>query len=288
MRLVTFKSADFPPKVGLISDERVVGIAVTNNPYPDMIEVIRAGIESVSKKSAETYALSDVQLLAPIPVPAKNIICVGKNYYEHAAEFHASGFDSSAGKDAIPEVPIIFTKPPTTVIGPGAAIQSALDLTNSVDYENELVVVIGKRGRGIRKGDALSHIFGYTIANDVTARTLQHRHKQWFLGKGLDTFCPMGPCILTADEVADPSELTLTTRVNGEIRQSARVADLIFDISTLIEIISSGMTLDAGDMIATGTPAGVGIGFQPPRFLRPGDVVSLSIDPIGTLENPVT
>ena len=156
-----------------------------------------------------------------------------------------------------------------------------------MDYEGELAVVIGRAGRGIRKAEALAHVFGYTIVNDVTARTLQHKHRQWILGKGIDGFCPMGPAILTADEVPDPGVLRLRTWVNGELRQDAPVSDLIFDIPTLIETISAGITLQPGDLIATGTPAGVGIGFQPPKFLKAGDVVRVEITGIGVLENPV-
>jgi 2-keto-4-pentenoate hydratase/2-oxohepta-3-ene-1,7-dioic acid hydratase in catechol pathway len=182
---------------------------------------------------------------------------------------------------------VVFSKPPTSVTGPGDTIPSFLDPTNSVDYEGELAVVIGRGGRSIRKVDWQQHVFGYTIVNDVTARTLQHRHRQWILGKGIDGFCPMGPAILTADDVPDPRKLRLTTHVNGELRQNALVADLIFDIPTLIEAISAGITLEPGDIIATGTPAGVGIGFQPPRFLKPGDVVRIEVAGIGVLENQV-
>ncbi|MDQ4136516.1 MAG: fumarylacetoacetate hydrolase family protein, partial [Pseudomonadota bacterium] len=236
---------------------------------------------------APRLPLSEVKLLAPIPRPAKNIFCVGKNYHEHAKEFHDSGFDASAGASAVPDLPIIFTKAATTVIGPGEPIPGSSDPTQSVDYEGELTVVIGRGGRGIKKADAYGHVFGYTIINDVTARTLQHAHKQWFLGKNLDGFCPMGPCVVTVDEIPDVTRLHLETRVNGEVRQSADVSDLIFDIPTLIETISGVMTLEPGDLIATGTPVGVGIGFKPPKYLKPGDTVSITIEPIGTLTNPV-
>jgi 2-keto-4-pentenoate hydratase/2-oxohepta-3-ene-1,7-dioic acid hydratase in catechol pathway len=231
-------------------------------------------------------AVEGATLCAPVPRPPKNVFCVGKNYHEHAKEFAGSGFDAST-KEVVPEAPVVFSKPATSVIGPGEPIPAGLDPTGSVDYEGELAVVIGRGGRGIRKADALSHVFGYTIVNDVTARTLQHRHRQWILGKGLDGFCPMGPAILTADEAPDPGALRLTTHVNGEKRQDAPVSDLIFDIPTLIETISAGITLEPGDIIATGTPAGVGIGFDPPRFLRSGDVVRIEVARIGVLENPV-
>lgn len=236
---------------------------------------------------AGTISPSRVRLQAPIPVPRRNILCVGKNYHDHAEEFHHSGFDASAGKSAVPEYPIIFTKWPEAVIGPGEAIDSSLDPTQSVDYEGELCVVIGSGGRSIAANDALRHVYGYTILNDVTARTLQNRHRQWFLGKSLDTFSPMGPCIVTADEIPDVGKLVLQTFVNGELRQKASVSDLIFDVPTLIESLSRSMTLSPGDLIATGTCAGVGIGFDPPKFLRPGDTVGITIEPIGTLENRV-
>jgi 2-keto-4-pentenoate hydratase/2-oxohepta-3-ene-1,7-dioic acid hydratase in catechol pathway len=174
------------------------------------------------------------------------------------------------------------------VIGPGEAIPSANDYTNSTDYEGELTVVIGTGGRNIGEKDAYDHVYGYTIVNDVTARTLQSQHKQWFLGKSPDGYCPMGPCIVTADDIDDVTQLRLLTKVNGEVRQDAYVSQLIFDIPTLIATLSRVMTLEPGDLIATGTCAGVGIGFDPPRFLKPGDTVAVTIEPIGTLENPVS
>jgi 2-keto-4-pentenoate hydratase/2-oxohepta-3-ene-1,7-dioic acid hydratase in catechol pathway len=231
-------------------------------------------------------ALAAVKLCAPIPRPARNVFCVGKNYHEHAKEFAQSGFDSTA-KEVVPEAPVVFSKPPSAVIATGETILGSLDPTNSVDYEGELGVIIGTGGRGITKANALNHVFGYTIINDVTARTLQQKHRQWLLGKGIDTFCPMGPAILTADEVPDPTSLTLKTWVNGELRQDAVVSDLIFDIPTLIETISSVIALEPGDVIATGTPVGVGIGFNPPKFLIKGDRVAIEISGIGRIENPV-
>lgn len=235
----------------------------------------------------ESHALADVQLLAPIAQPRRNIFCVGKNYAEHAAEFAKSGFDSSAkdGEHA-PEAPVVFTKPFTSVIGPGDTIPPHKDVVEQLDYEAELTVVIGKGGRGIKKADALDHVFGYTIVNDVTARDLQKLHRQWFLGKGLDGFCPMGPYLVTADEL-DAANLDVKCWVNGELRQNANTAHLIFDIPKLIETISAAITLMPGDLIATGTPAGVGIGFTPPRFLQTGDIVRIEIQHIGVLENTV-
>ncbi|MCZ6894377.1 MAG: fumarylacetoacetate hydrolase family protein [Gammaproteobacteria bacterium] len=186
----------------------------------------------------------------------------------------------------MPDFPIIFTKAPSAVIGPGEPIRASRDPTATTDYEGELGVVIGKGGRGINRGDAWDTVFGYTIINDVTARTLQTRHRQWFIGKSLDSFCPMGPCIAVADEI-DVTRAKLITRVNGEVRQEGLIADLIFDIPTLIETLSATMTLETGDVIATGTPAGVGIGFDPPKYLAPGDVVSIRIEGIGEITNPV-
>jgi 2-keto-4-pentenoate hydratase/2-oxohepta-3-ene-1,7-dioic acid hydratase in catechol pathway len=233
-------------------------------------------------------ALSSVKLKAPVPLPLRNIMCVGKNYYEYAKEFSASGFDSSStgAADAIPTAPIIFTKVPQSVIGPDESIRYPTGVSDQLDYEAELAVIIGKGGRGITKADALGHVWGYTIVNDVTARDLQGRHKQWFLGKSMDTFAPMGPWCVTADEV-DLATAGIRCWVNGELRQDAKIADLIFDIPTLIETISAGITLLPGDIIATGTPAGVGIGFKPPKFLKKGDVVAMEVDGIGRLSNHV-
>jgi 2-keto-4-pentenoate hydratase/2-oxohepta-3-ene-1,7-dioic acid hydratase in catechol pathway len=295
MRLLTFEEGG-AVRIGVQAqrDGDIVDLAAAMPALPrDMLAFIRLGAEGLSAARHALQARSArlpfaaARLLAPIPRPARNIFCVGKNYHEHAREFHSSGFDASAGKDAIPDVPIIFTKPPSCVIGHGAPIPAHLDPTHSVDYENELALIIGKGGRGISKARAYGHVYGYTIVNDVTARTLQQRHKQWFIGKSIDGFCPMGPVILTADEVPDVRTMRLHTRVNGELRQEASVADLIFDIPSLIETLSAGITLEPGDIIATGTPAGVGIGFKPPRYLKKGDRVSLEIDPIGELANPV-
>lgn len=258
----------------------------------DMLGLIAAGDAALAtvRRSADNdkgrRAIDSVRLLAPIPRPLRNIIAVGKNYREHAREFEKSGYDATGGKD-IPELPIIFTKATTSVAAPGEAIPSYLDYSNSTDYEGELAVIIGTAGRGIKKADAFKHVFGYTIVNDVTARTLQNAHKQWFLGKSLDGYCPMGPAIVTADEIPDLGDLRLLTRVNGEVRQDASVGDLIFDVPTIIETLATVMTLEPGDIIATGTAAGVGIGFKPPRFLKKGDRVAITIEPIGTLENPV-
>jgi 2-keto-4-pentenoate hydratase/2-oxohepta-3-ene-1,7-dioic acid hydratase in catechol pathway len=226
-----------------------------------------------------------MQLLAPLR-PRKNVIAVGRNYRDHAREFSQSGFDASE-KQMIPDSPVIFTKAPTSVIGPGEPIVLANDPTGTTDYEGEMAVVIGRTARNVGVGDALDHVFGWTIVNDVTARDLQRRHVQWFVGKSPDTFCPMGPAITTIDELPDIGSSWLRTRVNGEPRQEAPISDLIFDVPTLIATLSEVMTLEPGDVIATGTGHGVGIGFDPPIYLAPGDVVEISIDGIGTLSNPV-
>jgi len=294
MRLVTFSDGE-GTRIGIhdAQSNTIVDMTAGSRLPKDMAGFVALGRNGLQrarralKTGEKRLSMDSVKLLAPFPRPAKNILCVGKNYHDHAREFHASGFDASAGKDAIPDVPIMFTKWPNSVIGPGEPIPSANDYTNSTDYEGELTVVIGTGGRNISEKDAYDHVYGYTIVNDVTARTLQNRHKQWFLGKSLDGYCPMGPCIVTSDDIEDVTQLRLLTKVNGEVRQDAYVSQLIFDIPTLIATLSKVMTLEPGDLIATGTCAGVGIGFDPPRFLQPGDTVSVTIEPIGTLENPV-
>ena len=245
---------------------------------------IRSGLASTEEGNWVSF--DQATILAPIPRPARNILCVGKNYSEHAEEFHQSSFDST-GTSSIPEFPIIFTKAITSVVGPGDSVRASDDETNSVDYEAELAVVIGKGGYRIAPEDVWNHVYGYTIVNDVTSRILQRRHNQWFLGKGMDTFCPMGPVIVTADEIGDIGELEVTMHVNGELRQSAKVVDLLFDVPTLICEISKRITLVSGDIIATGTPSGVGVGFNPPKYLKPGDMTVVEISGIGVLENPI-
>ena len=231
-------------------------------------------------------AMADLRLMAPLPKPRRNIFCVGKNYFEHAREFAGSGFDSSAksGGD-IPAFPIYFSKVPESVVGPDAAVEMPA-ASSAIDYEAELAVIIGKGGKGISKADALKHVWGYTIINDVTARDWQGRHSQWLLGKSFDTFCPMGPWLVSADEL-DATNTRVRGYVNDELRQDASTTDLIFDIPTLIETLSAGITIYPGDVIATGTPVGVGIGFKPPKYLKSGDVLRVEIDGIGALSNPV-
>ena len=256
----------------------------------EFIEMGPTGIElakeaSKNARATSKVALSNVRLKAPIPIPKRDIMAVGRNYYEHAEEFHTSGFDATSGKSAIPEFPIIFTKSTTSVTGPFDTISLHLDRSNSTDYEGELAVIIGKKGREIKKQNAFEYVYGYSVSNDLTARSLQQKHKQWFVGKSIDGYCPMGPVLFTKEEAGHPDEFQLTTLVNGQVRQKASCSELIFDIPTLIETISSGITLLPGDIIITGTPVGVGIGFDPPVFLAKGDCVRITIDPIGSIEN---
>lgn len=248
--------------------------------YPDLGAQLQARGEGAD--------LATAKMLAPLPRGRRNIFCVGKNYHEHAEEFGKSGFDSSTQSTShIPDAPVVFTKPFTAVIATGEAIPAHAGVTSQLDYEAEVAVIIGKRGRGISRAQAMDHVFGYTIINDFTARDLQKKHKQWHLAKSLDGFCPMGPCIVTAGDV-DGSALDVRCWVNGELRQEANTRQLIFDIPTLIETISAGITLLPGDVIATGTPAGVGIGFNPPRFVQSGDCIRIAVDGIGVLENGVS
>lgn len=293
MLLVSF-TTDAERRIGVLdrAREEIIDLSLAAPNLPrDMAAFIaldREGLEAArdalsSAAPQARHRLTEVELLAPLPRPARNILCIGKNYRDHANEVKSL---PSGGTD-LPEFPIVFTKSPSTVIAPGAPIPSHLDPSRSTDYEGELGVIIGRGGRGIPAASAMEHVYGYTVINDVTARELQRRHQQWFIGKSLDGFCPMGPAILTVEEVPDVGALRIQTRVNGELRQQGRVDDLIFDIPHLIETLSAGMTLEPGDVIATGTPAGVGAGFNPPKYLQPGDRVSITIDPIGTLDNPV-
>ncbi|KWA30749.1 hydrolase [Burkholderia multivorans] len=255
----------------------------------DVIDLIESFPELQHKlvSRGDGHSLEEATLLAPVDQPRRNIFCVGKNYHEHAVEFQRSGFDHSSkvGEHA-PEAPVVFTKPASTVIGPGVQIPRHPAVTQQLDYEVELGVIIGKGGRGIHKAEAMDHVFGYTIINDFTARDLQKLHRQWFIGKSLDGFCPMGPFLVTQDEV-DGQNVDVKCWVNGELRQNANTRDLIFDIPTLIETLSAGIGLQPGDIIATGTPAGVGIGFTPPRFLKAGDRIRMEIESVGVLENTV-
>jgi 2-keto-4-pentenoate hydratase/2-oxohepta-3-ene-1,7-dioic acid hydratase in catechol pathway len=250
----------------------------------DMVGFIADGAPGLAGLGGEAIPLEAVGLLAPIPRPRKNVFCVGRNYREHVAE----GYRARGTETKYPEHPQFFTKPPTAVIGPDADFWLDAGVTQKLDYEVELALIIGKAGRDIPAAAAFDHIFGYTILNDITARDLQRRHDQWFKGKGLDRSCPLGPCIVTADEIGDPTKLELSLTVNGEQRQRASVSELIFDIPTIIATLSAGLTLEPGDIIATGTPSGVGYAMDPPRLLAPGDEVVCKIAPIGTLTTHIT
>ena len=231
--------------------------------------------------SSSTIGLD--KLLAPLPVPRRNIFCVGRNYLDHVKEG-----DAKRGlQTPVPLHPQFFTKPLTSVIGPGASIEVEPQVSEQIDYEVELAVVIGRTARNIPADQAHDAIFGYTILNDVTARDLQRRHDQWFKGKGLDSFCPTGPWVVTRDAIADPYDMSLELRVNGELRQSDNTRNMHFRLDRIISDLSQGMTLLPGDLIATGTPAGVGYAMTPPQFLKHGDTVECRIGGIGTLSNPV-
>ena len=238
------------------------------------------------RRTLSPIPLDRVVLEAPIPRPRRNIFCVGKNYYEHAHEFARSGFDTSAAAGAVPKHPIIFSKLPDCVVPTKANVLIDPTVSSSIDYEAELAVIVGKEGRAIAPDKAFDHVWGYTIVNDITARDLQSRYSQWLIGKSQDTFCPMGPWAVTKDEV-DFANAGIRCFVNGDLRQDSRLSLLIFDIPTIIATLSQGITLRPGDVIATGTPAGVGIGFNPPKYLKDGDVVRAEIDGIGALENSI-
>jgi len=228
--------------------------------------------------------LAAVQLEAPLPRPRRSLWCVGRNYRAHAQELKGTVFKAD---ERVDQWPIVFTKVPECVIGPADEIKlPGARISSQIDYEAELAVVIGRGGRNVPAGRAMEHVWGYTIVNDVTARDVQMRHQQWDLGKSFDTFCPMGPWLVDVTEL-DGRDTRVRAWVNGELRQDARTTDLIFDIPTLIETISRGITLYPGDVIATGTPAGVGMGMSPPRWLAAGDIVRVEIDGIGMIENRV-
>jgi 2-keto-4-pentenoate hydratase/2-oxohepta-3-ene-1,7-dioic acid hydratase in catechol pathway len=289
MKLVTF-SAGAAPRVGVVSAD---GAAVHDvdellSPGVGVLDVIGAWDELgpvLRERSAEltTVPLASVELLAPIPVPRRNIWCVGKNYRDHAVEFGRSGYDTPSRSEALPDRPIMFSKATTAVTGPGALVDPGP--TTELDYEGELTVIIGKGGRGISREDAYSHVWGYTIINDVTARDLQKRHQQWFHGKSLDTFCPMGPVLVTADEIPDPQALSVAMRINGETRQSSHTSKMIFPVDECIAVLSQGFTIRAGDVIATGTPEGVGA--APGKFLKAGDKMEAEVEKIGILANRI-
>ncbi len=285
MRLATFRHAG-QRRIGLVdaSCTSITPLASEGGAGLGLLPLVAsmAAGARLPVAAGSSIALAQVQLEAPMPHPRRNIWCVGRNYHAHAKELSASVFKDSP-KDT-QAWPIIFTKVPETVIGPGVDVQLPGALSQQIDYEAELAIVIGQGGKNIRREDAFKHIFGYTIINDVTARDVQMRHQQWDLGKSFDTFCPMGPWIVTADEL-DGSNTRVRLWVNDELRQDAQTRDFIFDIPSIIENCSRGITLLPGDVIATGSPAGVGMGMTPPRWLKHGDVVRIEIDGLGTLSN---
>lgn len=309
MRLVSFSTTDIPkPHLGVVRDDEVLDVDLAGRALkviaPDqvlqLIENYEQGqqpLQAILEKAAgrrfsevKTFAdigaahkLSEVQLAAPIPYPRKNIMCMALNYSEHAKETAQSRGRSS---DA-PTIPILFTKSTTTINGPSGEIEIDPAVSTEIDWEVELGVIIGKRGKNIREEDALSYVFGYTVINDITARDLQSRHKQYFKGKSLDGSCPMGPWIVTADEIANPHNLALSLRVNGVTKQDSNTSMMIFSINQILATLSLGMTLEPGDIIATGTPSGVGFSRVPPEFLKPGDMMEAEVEGIGVLRTPV-
>lgn len=277
--------------VGIVSDD-----LQTVTPYQLSQQDAQRGALSIIEMMAEgkalppmgeAVALTDVCLRAPIPHPRRNIFCVGKNYLDHVKEIKDSKLGEAQGAMAnLPKHPVVFSKVPEAVIGTRVGIDSHPTATQEMDYEAELAVVIAKKGKAISQADAMKYVWGYTIVNDVSARDVQAKHVQFHIGKSFDTFCPMGPWLVSADEINEKNT-KIQCWVNGELRQDGNTEQMIFDIPTVIESISAGMTLYPGDVIATGTPSGVGMGFKPPRFLKKGDNIKIQIEGIGVLENPV-
>ena len=299
MRFVTYRTVETEPRLGLLHDGLVVdveyfGAAIGQDMPSTMLDFIDLGPialrflqEAVTNASTADFVgtslpQANVALLAPIPRPRKNIFGIGLNYTEHVAE-SARSLDTS--KD-LPQQPVIFSKPPTAVAAWDDPIRHNGAVTQQLDWETELAVVIGRTARRVAEADALGHVFGYTVINDVSARDCR-RAGQWIVSKGQDSFAPMGPCIVTSDEIGDPQDLTLKTRVNGVEKQNGNTRFMLFNVAQLVADISSVMTLEPGDIIATGTPAGVGAGRDPQEFLWPGDVVECEIEKIGMLRNPV-
>lgn len=298
MRFATYSESGHETEhLGLVLDGRIINVSVAAELFglgavsDDMLGFIgggeaalataRAVEEKLAGDRAHGLPLESVRLLAPIPRPARNVVCIGLNYADHVAESQ-----SVVGAN-VPKVPVFFSKPPSTVIGSGDAIPWHGAVSTSIDWEVELALIIGRECRDVAEASALDCVFGYTVANDVTARDLQQRHGQWYKGKGLDGFCPLGPVVVTADEIGDPHALDIRLRVNGVEKQRSNTRHLIFRIPRLIAEWSAGMTLFPGDILLTGTPSGVGIGRTPPEFLRPGDVVEAEIPAIGVLRNTV-
>ena len=296
MRVATFSLPhDSTPRLGLVlRDGAVVDARQAFDSPATLLDLIKAGPDAwrrladrvertkASDPSAAAHSRDKIRWHAPIPRPMKNIICLGLNYASHVQETSKPG-----RQPKLPDRPVFFTKAATAVNGPYDPVRWDTSATEQVDYEVELAVVIGVDGKNIARDRAARHVFGYTIVNDVSARDLQFAHGQWFKGKSLDGFCPMGPVVVTADEFGDPQDKRLSLRVNGDLRQNATTRDMIFAVDAIIESLSRGMTLEAGDIIATGTPEGVGLGRTPPEYLKDGDVMEAEIEGIGTLRNQI-
>ena len=299
MKLLTYKTETSEPRLGFIHNKQVIDMEdfgdVSNFPLPnDMLELIDMGfeviaeindlIEDTTEKQLNqiSYAMDEIIILAPIPYPRKNIIGIGLNYTEHVAE-SARTLDTS---NELPQQPVIFSKPPTTVTATNTEILLNRKLTNQLDWEVELAVVMGKRGKYVPKADAMDYIFGYTVINDISARDCR-RSGQWIVSKGQDTFAPMGPILVTKDEIENPHNLNLSLKVNGIEKQNSNTQFMLFNINDLVEDLSTVFTLEAGDIIATGTPAGVGAGRNPQEWLKDGDVVECTVQNIGTIVNTV-
>lgn len=291
LQLITFADAAGSRAGVLLDGGRVLDLGAAMPPARDMFALIEAGPAALAAvralaanpPAAAVLPLASVALQAPIPRPRRNVFCVGRNYMDHVAEG-----DRTRGitQSEVPKYPQFFTKAADTVIAPGAVVPSHSGVTKWLDYEVELVAVIGKAGCDIPKEKALEHVFGWTIGNDVTGRDLQRRHGQWFKGKSLDRSCPLGPVLVPADDL-DASDIAISLTINGEQRQSSRTSKMIFDVKDIIHQLSAGFTLLPGDVILTGTPEGVGYAMQPPQTLKPGDVMALTIEGIGTLTNPI-
>ena len=284
MKLVTYRE-NGAEQVGALTKD---GTAILPLPVPDMNTLIEtmtlsqlSSAVTAAEGSGASVALADVELLAPIPRPRQDVLCLGMNYKAHASE--AAKYDADAFTKEKPAA-VYFSKRVSEAVAPGGVIQSHQDLVERLDYEVELAVILGKTAKHVKAAD---YIFGYTVLNDVSARDLQTGHKQWYFGKSLDGFTPMGPCIVTADEIAFPPALGISSTVNGEPRQDSNTSLFLNSIQDVLEELTAGMTLLPGTIIATGTPAGVGMGFDPPKFLKPGDVVECSIEGIGTIRNEV-
>ena len=287
MKLVTYRE-NGAEKVGALTKD---GAAIVPLSVPDMNTLIEtmplsalSSAVTAAEDSGVSVALADVELLSPIPRPRQDVLCLGMNYKAHAAE--AAQYDAGAFTKEKPAA-VYFSKRVSQAVAPGGAIQSHRELVERLDYEVELAVILGKTAKHVKAAEAGDYIFGYTILNDVSARDVQTGHKQWYFGKSLDGFTPMGPCIVTADEIAFPPALAISSSVNGELRQSSNTSLFLNSIQEVLEELTAAMTLLPGTIIATGTPAGVGMGFDPPKFLKPGDVVTCAIEGIGTLTNPV-